>query len=334
MRAVRFSRGTGFEIRAVPRPRPGSGEVLIDVHGCGICGSDLHFYSGQVEPPGVCPGHEICGRVAAGASDLPVGTAVVVEPIRSCGRCPRCRAGEPNLCARLAILGSQVDGGFADAVLVPRPAVYPIPAGLDLDTAVLTEPLAVAVHGVRLADIRPGDAALVLGGGVIGLLTAFVAVCRGATVTISVRHPHQAHAAEALGARVVDAAPDVVLGTAHRDRPDVVLETVGGEADTLDLALRAVRRGGCIVTLGVFTRPIVLDPLRFLMKEARIVASMMYSRAAPQPDFSAALTLLQEARDRLATLITHRVRLDDIGRGFALAADKRSGAIKVRVDVA
>jgi 2-desacetyl-2-hydroxyethyl bacteriochlorophyllide A dehydrogenase len=334
MRAARFTRATGFEVRAVPRPTPGPDEVLVVVHGCGICGSDLHFYAGAADPPHVCPGHEICGRVAAGATDLPFGTPVVVEPIRSCGRCARCVAGEPNLCGRLEILGSHLDGGFADAVLVPRASVYPIPEGLDLDCAVLAEPLAVAVHGVSLGDVAAGETALVLGGGVIGLLTAFVALGRGADVTISVRHLQQARAATAFGARVVDAEPDRVVSAVRGRRPDVVFETVGGAAPTVELALRAVRRGGRIVTLGVFTRPVVLDPLRFLAKETRIVASMMYRRGAPRPDFSLALELLCAERDRLTPLITHRVPLADIGRGFALAADKRSGAIKVRVDVA
>ena len=334
MRSVRFTRERGFELRDVPRPEPGPGETVVDVHCCGICGSDLHFYAGAVDPPAVCPGHEICGRVAAGSPDVPAGTPVVVEPIRSCGGCLRCRAGEPNLCAALQILGSQADGGFAEVVVVPTSSVYPLSPGLDLDTAVLAEPLAVAVHGVDLAQVGPADTVLVLGAGIIGLLTAFVAAGRGAAVLVSARHEHQARAATSLGARPVDADAATVTAAVRRDRPDVVLETVGGDAATVDLALRAVRRGGRIVTLGVFTRPIALDPLRFLAKEVRLTASMMYRRAAPQPDFVTALTLLAEARDRLAPLVTHRVPLAEIARGFAVAADKRSGAIKVAVDVA
>ena len=243
MRSTRFTSDRGFEVRDVPRPDPGPGETLVDVHRCGICGSDLHFHSGVVAPPDVCPGHEICGRVAAGSRDLPVGTPVVVEPIRSCGHCVRCRTGEPNLCAALEIIGSQLDGGFADAVLVPSASVHPVPALLDLDTAVLAEPLAVAVHGVDLAEVGPGDVALVLGAGIIGLLTAFVAVRRGAVVAVSARHDHQAGAALALGADAVDASEAAVRTAARRRRPDVVLETVGGDAATVDLALRAVRRG-------------------------------------------------------------------------------------------
>jgi threonine dehydrogenase-like Zn-dependent dehydrogenase len=148
------------------------------------------------------------------------------------------------------------------------------------------------------------------------------------------RHDHQARAAITLGADPVAADDGAVRAAVRRRRPDVVLETVGGDATTVDVALRAVRRGGRIVTLGVFTRPLQLDPIRFLAKEVRLTASMMYRRAAPRSDFATALELLGDARGRLAPLITHRVPLADIAGGFALAADKRSGAIKVAVDVA
>ena len=335
MRAAFFSDRGGFEIREVPRPIPGPDEILVEVHGCGICGSDLHFYSGASSVPQVCPGHEICGRVAPGSITMEPGLAVVVEPLRACSVCSRCRSGEPNLCPQLQILGSRIPGGFADAVVVPVDGIYRLPEGVDLDTAVLTEPLAVATHAVGLAALESGDEVLVLGGGTIGLLTAFVAARGGFNVTVSVRHPHQGRAALMLGASwVVDSDHDAILGAASRHQPDVVFETVGGRAATLDLALEVVRPGGSIVTMGLFTRSVTLNPVRFLAKEVRLVSSMMYSRKGLRPDFVAALELLRDHRERLAPLITHHVQLGEIDRGFRIAADKRSGAIKVCVDVA
>jgi threonine dehydrogenase-like Zn-dependent dehydrogenase len=226
-------------------------------------------------------------------------------------------------------------GGFADLVAVPGSTLYRVPAGLDLDTAVLTEPLAVGVHAARLADIHSGAEVLVLGAGAIGLLAAFAAVTGGAEVTVSARHPHQADAARRLGARQVigAAADDVVRHSAARP-PDVVLETVGGGAATLALALDAVRPGGRVVALGKFTQPITLPPLRFLMKEVRLTSSMTYSRNGARPDFATALDLLARERDRLAGLRTHAVPLSDAARGFTLAADKASGAIKVALTTA
>jgi 2-desacetyl-2-hydroxyethyl bacteriochlorophyllide A dehydrogenase len=271
--------------------------------------------------------------VAPDSPLLEPGLPVVVEPIKACGACPRCRSGEPNLCPQLKILGTRLPGGFAEAVLAPRSSVYALPDGLDLDAAVLAEPLAVAVHAVGLAGIEPGSEILVLGGGSIGLLTAFVAARAGGIVTLSARHPHQADAGRVLGAtRIVATDRDAVLEATRDRQPDVVLETVGGDSSTVELALEAVRPGGAIVSVGLFTRPLTLHPLRFLAKEARVTASMMYSRKGDRPDFAAALAFLREEQGRLASLITHRVPLDAIGRGFAIAADKSSGALKVCVE--
>jgi 2-desacetyl-2-hydroxyethyl bacteriochlorophyllide A dehydrogenase len=261
------------------------------------------------------------------------GEPVVVEPISACGACPRCRSGEPNLCPSIKILGSRLPGGFADVVAAPRSSVYAVPKGLDLDTAVLAEPLAVAVHAVDLGRVGSGAEVLVLGAGSIGLLTAFAAARAGGTVTMTARHPHQGEAARQLGAvRIVATDRDAVLAATRDRQPDVVLETVGGDSSTIELALEAVRPGGAIVSVGLFTRPITLHPLRFLAKEARVTASMMYSRKGDRPDFVTALAFLREEQRRLATLITHRVPLDAIARGFAIAADKSSGALKVCVE--
>jgi 2-desacetyl-2-hydroxyethyl bacteriochlorophyllide A dehydrogenase len=335
MRAAFCTGPRAIEIRDVPNPEPPPDGVLVRVHACGICGSDLHYYTGEAVPPAVALGHEICGRVAAAGAGLAAGDPVVVEPLVACGTCPRCRTGEPNLCATVRILGSMTAGGLADLVAVPATSVYRVPPALDLDTAMLAEPLAVGVHAVGLAHLALDTSVLVLGAGAIGLLTAFAAVRAGARVTVSARHRHQAAMAIALGATTaIESGRDAVLDVARSSAPDVVIEAVGGAAETLELALQVVRPGGRIVALGKFTQPIRLHPLRFLMKEVHLVSSMTYSRRArdsPRPDFVTALDLLERERERLAPMITHRVSLDDAARGFALAADKASGALKVAV---
>ncbi len=334
MRAAFLAEKGKAEVRELAKPIAMPGEVLVDVHACGICGSDLHAYLGDAPLPRVCPGHEICGRVAPDSPTGRPGTPVVVEPIFSCGRCARCVGGEPNLCPSLELIGGRRHGGFAEVVVAPATSVHPVPSGLDLDVAVLTEPLAVAIHGIGRVSPAAGEA-LVIGGGTIGLLTAFVLVRAGCAVTIAARHPHQREFALRLGAtRAVASEREAVLEAVRGREPDVVFETVGGHAGPLDLALEAVRAGGSIVTLGVFGQPLSLHPLRFLAKEATLTASMMYSRKDGQSDFATALELLREHRDQLARVITHRVSLDRIDEGFRVAADKRSGAVKVSVDVA
>jgi len=334
MRAAYCTAPHQIELRDVPPPTPAPGEVLVRVHACGICGSDLHYFNGAAPPPSVCLGHEIVGRVASDAGGFTAGEPVVIEPLLACRSCVRCRAGQPNLCANLRILGSMAPGGLEELVAVPPETLYRLPADLDLDSAMLAEPLAVGVHAAHVGAIAPGDDVLVLGAGAIGLLAAFAAVRVGAQVTVSARHRHQAAAARALGAaRVVDATPDVIARHAASAPPDIVVETVGGSAETLDLALRVVRPGGRVVALGKFTQPIALPPLRFLMKEVQLASSMTYCRQGPRPDFATALALLAE-HPRLATLVTHTVALADVARGFALAADKASGALKVAVRAA
>lgn len=316
----------------MPAPVPAADEVVVRVHACGICGSDLHWYLGDSAPPPVCLGHEICGVVTADVGGFHAGESVVVEPIVGCGTCPHCLSGRPNLCPTVRILGLMAAGGFADAVAVPTSALYRLPSGLDLDTAVLAEPLAVAVHAVGLARVRLGTEVLVLGGGAIGLLAARAAARSGGRVTVSARYPQQHAMATALGAATTIAGErDAVLAHAARHAPEVVLETVGGVADTVRLALEAVRAGGTVVALGVFTRSITFPPLPFLMKEARLISSMVYDRRGPRTDFETALGLLRDDRELLARVVTHRVPLADIARAFELAAHKSSGAIKVAV---
>ena len=193
----------------------------------------------------------------------------------------------------------------------------------------LAEPVAVAIHAVRKVPIESGATVLVLGGGTIGLATAFLAARAGARVAVSARHEHQRQAALQLGASRVVASDEAVLAMTGTS-PSIVFETVGGRAATLPLALACVGPGGTIVTMGVFLRPVTLDPLAFLAKEARLVASMTYSRKE-RPDFTAALEILRDERRHFAPLITHAVPLAEIQRGFVLASDKRSGAIKVAV---
>ena len=334
MRAAYCTAPHQIELRDVPPPTLAPDEILVRVHACGICGSDLHYFNGAAPPPPVCLGHEIVGRVASDAGGFTAEEPVVIEPLLACWNCARCRAGQPNLCANLRILGSMAPGGFAELVAVPLSTLYRLPVGLDLDSAMLAEPLAVGVHAAHVGEIALGDDVLVLGAGAIGLLAAFAAVRAGAQVTVSAKHPHQAAAARTLGAaRVIDATPDGITSHSASAPPDIVVETVGGTAETLDLALRVVRPGGRIVALGKFTQPITLAPLRFLMKEVRLASSMTYCRQGLRPDFATALALLAE-HPCLAALVTHTVALADVARGFALAADKASGALKVAVRTA
>lgn len=325
-------------VREAPVPRPAPGEVLLAVRSCGICGSDLHWYGGDAPPPTVCPGHELTAEVAAVGPDVTgirEGDRVTAEGFRSCGACEECRVGRAQRCDQIAILGLHTDGAFADYVVTDAERVFALPYRLDDAPAQLTEPLAVGVHAMRMAGLRPGHRVLILGAGSIGLLAITAALQAGAgEVAISARRPHQTDAAGALGAHAVVSPDTLGSDSGSPSGFDVVLDTVAA-GRSLDDGLTAVRAGGTIVVVGVYTAPAVFDAVRLMSREVRLAGAMCYGREGGRADFEVALDILGREAGRIgATLLTHRVPLDDIGDGFRLAADKTTGSIKVSVDVA
>ncbi len=336
MRAAFCVDGSRFEVRSVPMPEPGPGEVLVRVRNCGICGSDLHFFKGHFpQPPTVCPGHEIAGVVegaGAGVDAALVGAAVAVEPLIVCGTCVQCASGAYQRCEGGAlILGLMAPGGYADYVKVHARHVYRLPAGVDFATAAITEPLAVSVHGVRMADVRMGERVAVLGSGTIGLMATLAAKEAGAaSVIATARYPHQAEAARSVGADEVLAADGDATQRLMEGPPiDVVIETVGAEADTFMQAVTIVRRGGRICVLGAFTAEKPFNPTMIMIKEATVVGALTYGRPNPLADFDIAVGIVGRHRQSLSKLVTHQFPLDSIQEAFETAADKSRKSIKV-----
>ena len=339
MRSVRCPRPGKLVVEERPEPEPATGEVVVRVHHCGICGSDLHWFHDQMMIPQVAPGHEIAGevaRVGAGVSTLREGDPVALEGISSCGSCRYCVAGDYQRCPAIGIVGITIPGGFADYLALPARHCFRVPAGVDFATAALSEPLGVAVHGLRLSGLEIGQRVAILGAGTIGLMAVIAARAGGAgEIVVTARRPQQKAAALALGAdRVVDDADSSAL-MGDVDNPiDLVVETVGGTADTLDTAAAACRPGGTICVLGAFTRSPTFPALFVLAKELRIIGSFVYSRAGARADYDIVLDLLRRQGKRISeTLITHRFPLEDIAAAFATASDKTTGSIKVTIAV-
>jgi len=326
-------------VRPVAPPVADPGEAIVRVVACGICGSDLHWYGGAGSPPSVCPGHEIVGEVVSihGHAGIEEGARVAVEPVRACRRCARCMRGDYHLCSDLRILGVHDAGGLSEMVRVPIEALYVLPPDLEWGDAVLTEPLAVAVHAARLAGVGPGRRVAVLGAGAIGLLCVVAARAMGVSeVFVTARHPHQAEAARRLGATVVfgvdrDGRRALREEARHSD-VDVVFETVGGDASTLRDGVQIVAPGGTVVVLGLFHGEPPFPALSALIKEVRIVGSMIYNRSGDTSDFDRALAILSESKSALRGLVTHQFSLREVNLAFRTAADKSTGAIKVVVE--
>lgn len=340
MRAARV-RGRG-RVECAPRelPEPGQGEVRVRIEACGICGSDVSLFAQGFFPPDETPGHEPAGVIEAigpGAASPPRGTRVAVEPIRGCGACPTCLGGRYAICRDARLAGVHLPGGLAEFLVVPAENVYPIPAELDARIAALAEPMAVVVHALHRVAFQPRQRVLVLGAGSVGLLAAAAARRLGADdVWVSARHPHQAELARAVGATRVlseaEATPEKLDGIGREAPIDVVVETVGGSADTLRAAAAAVRPGGAVSVVGVFFGRLALDPMPLLLKEVTLAWSYCYGEdPAHGADFAEAVDVVAAARDALAPLVTHTVPLAEVERAFALAADRRAGAVKVSV---
>ena len=315
-----------LDVEDVEPPALAPGFARLQVEACGICGTDLQFWSGHHHPKDdSTPGHEFVGTLL----DAPAGTSderYSASPMVRCGTCEHCLAGELNLCRRGGeVIGIGRNGGLAAWVDVPVENLVAL-GDVPVDAGVLAEPLAVAVRGVGHARLGADDTVLVLGAGTIGLLTAAVARTRTDHVVISARHPHQRAVAEALGLEVVDESEARAWGKA--EKPRVVLETVGGTATTLDTAVSVVRRGGAIVILGTFPRTEV-DLFAAALKEIMLLPSYAYATSEGVPDFARAADAIAELRDVLPAVVTHLLPLTEVARAFDIAADKSTGAVKV-----
>ncbi len=340
MRAAVLREQKHFELEEIPLPAPGPGQVRIEIEACGVCGSDLHYYNGGMLPLGLTPGHEIAGRVDAvgsGVTSPAVGDAVAVEPLQTCDDCEYCETGRDSICRDLQFIGFHTQGGMAQYIVLPARRAIPLAKDLDSAVAALTEPVAVSVHGLNRGSLEEGQRVLVLGAGTVGLVTLITAGSLGAgEVWVTARHAHQAELARRLGATRVlderDAGPQELDRLGREVDFDLVVESVGGRADTLAGACMAARPGGTISVLGVFVDSPALAPFHSLLKELTLCWSNCYQRPpGNRSDFEVAAEIVDRERERLSQLTTHQLPLSKINDAFALANEKREGAIKVSV---
>lgn len=333
MRAAVARDGKTLAIERRPVPSPAAGEVRIRVLGCGICGTDLHMQHAGLWAPGHTPGHEMMGEVAEcgdGVSALAVGDRVAVEPLVACGRCRPCREGRYNVCPEVRLFGIHLPGGFAEQIVVPAARAHRVPDALSVAEAALAEPMAVVVHGLRHGGFDAGQRVLVLGAGTIGLLGVLAARNLGAgEIWLSARYEHQAELGRALGAARVlreDEARPEALGSAD---VDLVLETVGGTANTIRAAIAAIRPGGVVSVLGLFSTDVAVPPYAMLVKEGTLRWSNCYGRTGPRPDFDEAIAILERERGAIAPVTSHALPLDEVAGAFELASKKSAGVVKV-----
>jgi len=316
---------------------PGPGELQIAVAYCGLCGTDLHIVHGDMDSRVRTPlvfGHETSGTVAgigAGVRGWSVGDPVTVLPLIWDGTCAACLAGHQHVCQNLVFVGIDRPGGLQQRWNVPASIVVPLPAGLDLRTAALVEPVAVAVHDVRRSELQIGDHAVVLGGGPIGVLIAAVARDAGAGVLVAEVDPTRRGLIAELGFRVVDPASDDLAGEVERwtagAGADVVFEVSGAAASArATTALAKVR--GTIVVVAIHAAPREIDLQRVFWRELRLLGTRVYQRS----DFDRAIELLVQGRVPVDALISAVVPLEEAASAIEDLSAGR--AMKILVDVA
>ena len=313
MKALLLSKYRSLEIAELPTPAAGVGEVLIRVGACGICGSDVHGYdgsSGRRIPP-IVMGHEAAGRIAAigtGVIGLSEGDRVTFDSTIYCGACGYCRRGEVNLCDHRQVLGVSCGdysraGAFAEFVAVPARVVYKLPESISFAEAAMLEAVAVAIHGVSLAEISAESTALVVGAGTIGVLTLQALRAAGCKrVLVSDVDVTRLKMARELGADdVLLADTDVVaqiLQWTGGMGVDVAMEAVGRN-ETVSAAIASVRKGGTVVLVGNISPEVTLPLQKVVTRQIRLQGS-----CASAGEYPEAIKLMGSGAIRVKPLIT------------------------------
>jgi threonine dehydrogenase-like Zn-dependent dehydrogenase len=307
LKAVNY---VGGKVTLLDVPPPSGPGVRVKITSAGICGSDLAILDSGFEIAGI-PGHEMAGMLAD-------GTPVAIEPVIPCGNCQYCRSGHYQVCisGTERIFGVGRNGGMAEEIVVPERCLVRLPRRLDIGTASLVEPLAVAVHGMRRAQAQPGDRVVVIGGGTIGLCAVAAAVAIGCKVSLVARHDHQKMAGARLGA-------DEANG-----EYDIAVDSAGSESGAKE-GCEWLRPNGKLLLLSASWGDVILPGLTLAAKEPEIVSSTMYSRDGVVRDIDNAAALLGNNPLIGQLIITHRYPLAAAVEAFEMARDRKSGVIKV-----
>ena len=326
--AVARLHGVGdLRIGSEPLPTPGDAESLVRVTSVGLCGSDLHWYAeaaigdARLDRPLVL-GHEFAGVVETGRM---AGQRVAVDPAIPCGSCRTCRTGWGNLCPQVRFAGhGGLDGGLRTYLTWPTALLHPLPDALTDTDGALLEPLGVAIHAADLGHIRVGGSVAVIGCGPIGLLLVQLARVAGATRVLAVEPlPHRAEAARRLGADQV-LAPSLTepvgeSASANIAGADVdVAFEVAGTDEAVEAALTAVRPGGRVVLVGIPDNDRTSFPAALARRKGLTIAVVRRMNDV----YPRAISLVEQGRVNVRSLVTDRFPLSQADQAFATAASR------------
>ncbi len=323
---------------APPPAAPGPGETLVRVHRIGVCGTDLHAFAGN-QPFFTYPrilGHELGVEVLAVGADVTnvrPGDRCAVEPYLHCGTCIACRAGKPNCCRTLRVLGVHVDGGHRARIIVPAAKLH-ASARLTYDQLALVETLGIGAHAVARAGLRAGENVAVIGAGPIGLAVMQFALAAGARViAVDVSVGRLAFCRERLGIRdTIDARGDVVAELerlTQGDLPTAVFDATGN-VRSMNAAFQYPAHGGRLIFVGLVQADVTFNDPNFHRRELTVLSS----RNALPAEFTHIIGLIEAGRIDTNPWITHRAELAQVPAVFAGWIDPTAGVIKAMIEIA
>ena len=336
MKAAVYKQPNEMAVIDVPRPVAGRGEVVLKVHACGICGSDLHAVQyGFGMPPDSVMGHEFCGEIVELGPQVggyAIGDRVTSLPYIGCNACEPCVAGNGMHCENIRGLGlGQLPGAYAEYVMCGAKSLFKLPDNVDSRLGALVEPLSVGLHGVNRSGLGPGAACVVMGGGPIGLATLLWCKAKGAaTVIVSELAPGRSELARRLGATEV--VNPTIKDPAERIReitgrgPDLVFECIGVKS-TLESAISMVATLGRVVVLGVCMEPDEITPVRCIFKEITVNFVLGYNDA----EFQETIDALSQGKIDPRPMVTDVIGVEQVPEMFA-ALRKPGDQAKVIVE--
>jgi len=339
MKALMYEGPRKMPLVDIPEPEPAPNEVKIAVKYTGICGSDVHGYtgaSGRKIPPMIM-GHEFSGKVhsvGSQVSKFKVGDRVTVQPIMFCGVCEFCKQGLQNICANRRGLGVlDVNGSFTEYICIPETNVYHIPDTMDYKEAALIEPLSVAYRAVHHIMPVKDKVVMIAGGGVIGLLILTLVKYYGAKkVLLTDLNDNRLQVAKNSGADIVinpkfESLDQVIENEGLRNKIDITIECVGASV-TAQSTIEAVRSNGTVLWVGNAAKMITIDMQQVVTREVQIKSTYGFT---PE-DFQNALKLLESGELNISGFVTKIVSLEDATAEFETLSNGGGNDIKVLVE--
>ena len=336
--AAAYKGNKTFTIQTRQSAPPKAGEASVKIAFCGICGTDMHVFHGNMDGRvglNRVLGHESSGTIAAlgaGVTDLKIGQKVTVRPLDPCNDCPACTAGHPHICHNLKFLGLDTDGAMQEIWNVPAHTIHALPDDIRMDHAALIEPVAVACHDVRMSGLKTDENVLVIGGGPIGVLVAMVARDSGGKVLISEVNPSRLAIANDLGFDTVNPT-QTDLPAFVRERTDgagmaVVFEVSGTQAGVDAMTACAGTRAR-IVMVAIHGQKPQIDLFQFFWRELQMTGVRVYEPC----DYEKAIAIIASGGVDADSVITDITDLRDIQAAFE-SLDSSPTALKSLIKVA